>query len=88
MDDLTALLRQRYGIERTTGVVVTGVDPAGAAAAAGIREGDVVVEADREPVESAAALARTLEGRDRALLLVARGETTLYIALKRDDDPR
>jgi serine protease Do len=88
VDDLTPLLRQRYGIERTSGVLVTGVDPAGAAAAAGIREGDVVVEADREPVESAAALARALEGRERALLLVARGETTLYVALKREEEQR
>jgi serine protease Do len=84
VDDLSPTMRQRYGIEAEKGVVVTDVDPGGPAAAAGIREGDVILEADREPVDSAADLARALEDEESALVLLSRGETTLFVPLKRE----
>ena len=39
--------------ERLTGAVITGVDPSSAAARAGLREGDVILEIDHQPVTSA-----------------------------------
>jgi serine protease Do len=83
VEDLTPSLRQRLGVEGE-GVAVTDVTPDGAAARAGIRPGDVVVEVDRKPVTRAADLAAALEATgERALLLVRRGEGASYITLDR-----
>jgi serine protease Do len=59
-DDLGLQVREidpeiadRLGLDQDTkGVVVTGVDPDGKASAADIRQGDVIVEINRKPVES------------------------------------
>jgi Do/DeqQ family serine protease len=66
-----------------SGVEVTRVDPAGPAAGAGIRAGDVLEEVNGRPVRSASEL-RSALGRqaDRpALMLVRRGDQTLYVAV-------
>jgi len=39
--------------ERVSGAVITGIDPACASARAGLREGDVILEINRQPVDSA-----------------------------------
>jgi serine protease Do len=39
--------------ERINGALITSVDPSSASARAGLREGDVIMEIDRHPVESA-----------------------------------
>ena len=59
------------------------VDPDGPAAEAGIREGDVLEEVNGTPVRSAADLrAAVSRSKDRpALLLVRRGDDTLYVAV-------
>ena len=60
------------------------VDPAGPAAEAGIRRGDLIVEVDRTEVKSAESLAAKLGATKKsALLLVRRGDNTLYVALER-----
>jgi Do/DeqQ family serine protease len=66
------------------GVEVTAVDADGPAAQAGIREGDVLEEVNGQAVRSAADLRAALaqsKGRP-ALVLVRRGEDTLYLALR------
>ncbi len=88
VEDLTPTLQRRYGIEQPSGVVVTRVEPGGPAAGAGIREGDVLLEVNRKPIETAADLTRALEGADSALLLLARGELNLYVPLERRDRAR
>ncbi|MBM4337739.1 MAG: PDZ domain-containing protein, partial [Deltaproteobacteria bacterium] len=84
IEDLDDALRERLGLGDRTGVVVVDVDPEGPAASAGIEPGDVVLEADRKPVASAAELeARIRGGGERLLLLVRRGGSTLFIAVSR-----
>jgi Do/DeqQ family serine protease len=67
----------------TQGVVVTNVDPSGPGADAGIQQGDVIEQVNREPVKSAAdiqsALAKS-QGRP-ALVLINRGGQTLFVSV-------
>jgi serine protease Do len=86
VEDLSPMIRERYRIEASVGVVVTQVDPAGAAAAAGIREGDVVLEVNREPIDDVSEFEAALGERDSALVLIERGETTLFLILQRGSD--
>jgi len=57
------------------GLVVTEVDPAGPAADAGLRQGDLIEQANREPVRSTEDLRAAIEaaGERPVLLLVTRG---------------
>jgi len=83
VEDLTPAIAQRLGVE-DEGALVAEVEPDGPAARAGIRPGDVVVEADRKPVKSAAELAKALDASgSRALLLVRRGDSSVYVAVER-----
>jgi serine protease Do len=74
----------RLGKRVKEGAVVTQVDPDGPAAEAGIREGDVIMEADRRKVASAADLDQAVaeEGKDGKVLLLVnrRGDTFFAMA--------
>jgi serine protease Do len=65
--------------------VVTEVDPAGPAGAAGIQRGDVILEVGRRPIASVDALKAALDaaGERPALVLLERRGTTLFLALSR-----
>jgi serine protease Do len=81
---ITPDLAQKIGAEPGDGLVVVDVDPEGPAARAGVREGDVVVEVNRERVKTPAdvtkALARLKDG-DMALLRVKRGAGAVFVAV-------
>lgn len=67
------------------GVVVSGVDPEGVAAEAGLRQGDIIISINRQKVENLADYTRIIaesEKRDSALLLVKRGNASIYFVLK------
>ena len=68
----------------TQGVVVESVDPAGPAAEAGIRRGDVIQQVNRQPVRSTADIAAALgrSGNRPALLLVSRGGATVFLTVR------
>jgi serine protease Do len=62
------------------------VKSGGAAEEAGLRPGDVIVEINREPVKNLADYRRELARNEKAksvLLLVRRGQSNLFLALKR-----
>ncbi len=68
------------------GVVVAGVDPDGAAAAKGLRTGDVILEAAGQPVTSPVDVQKALasarkEGRKAVLLRVKSGDNARFVAL-------
>ena len=66
------------------GVLVASVSPDGKAAAAGLREGDVIEEVDGAPVSSVDALRTLLKKGERpALLLVHREAATVFVTLDR-----
>jgi serine protease Do len=85
VQDLTPELAEQLGLEdAASGVVVSAVEPGGPAGEAGLRRGDVIVEVDRHEVQNSSALEKRLEQTDdRALLLVRRGDSQLYVPIKR-----
>jgi len=50
--ELTPQVAQRYNIKETEGVIVVNVDPNGKAQAAGIQQGDLIIEVNRKNVAS------------------------------------
>jgi serine protease Do len=70
----------------TEGLVVTDVDPSGAAAEEGITRGDVILKINRQAVSSLEDVQSTLEksGDKPALLLISRKGLTVYLTVKPD----
>jgi serine protease Do len=83
--DLNDRHRQELGLPASMkGVVLTTLDPEGAAAEGGLRPGDVVVVVNRTPVADSAALrAAVMTDRKVLLLEVNRQGTTFFFAVTR-----
>jgi serine protease Do len=67
---------------RIRGAVITDVDPDSAAARAGLRPGDVILEINRQPVssaEEAVSLSETAEGKKTLVKLWSRGSTVFVV---------
>jgi serine protease Do len=90
VDKITPEIAERLGIPpRTKGVVVTSVDPGSPADNAGLHPGDVVREVDRKSVATPEAFDKAIAERkpDRpVLLLVQRGDSTLFVTVTPDAD--
>jgi len=85
LQPLTADMASRLGITgNEQGLVVTRVDPDGAAADAGVRQGDLIQEVNRRPVRNLTdfTAALQLSGSRPALLLVRRGNAVIYVTLR------
>jgi len=83
---ITPALADRLQLPRgTEGVVVTGMDPAGVAARAGLQTGDVIRTVDGRNVTTPRAAESAIAARgDRpAVLLVERGGQSLFLAVPR-----
>ena len=82
---LTGETAQRFGLDATDqGLLVTRVDPAGSAANAGIRQGDLIQEVNRQPVKTVAEFSAAIQrsGAKPALVLVKRRNAVIYLTLK------
>jgi S1-C subfamily serine protease len=77
------LARQLDVPASTSGVVVTDVDPDGAAATAGVREGDIIKRVNGREVTSPSAVKTALAGQSGkpALILVRRQGADIFVAL-------
>jgi Do/DeqQ family serine protease len=76
---------QRYGLDPDDqGLLVGKVDPNGSAANAGIRQGDLIQEVNRQPVRSATDFSAAVQrsGARPALVLVKRRNAVIYVTLK------
>jgi serine protease Do len=84
LQTLTPRLAESLGLDpRTRGAVVAEVTPGGQAAAAGVREGDVILEIDRQPVASAEAVVAALGAPRKGghLVRLATADGLRYITL-------
>jgi serine protease Do len=83
--DLTPELAQQLGLHSNKGVVVTGVKPDSPAADANLQQGDQILEINHKKISSAdefATMAKDAQkGKSQALLLVQRGNATLYTVI-------
>lgn len=87
LQPLTAETASRYGLEADDqGLLVTRVDPAGNAASAGIRQGDLIQEVNRRPVRTLVEFGAAAQqsGVRPALVLVKRRNAVIYVTLKAD----
>ncbi|HUN83911.1 MAG TPA: DegQ family serine endoprotease [Terracidiphilus sp.] len=85
VENLTSGMEQQLGLPNgTTGVVVTNVDPSSGAAAAGIRQGDVIEEVNHRPVHNVQEYQQALEGTTGkpVLLLLNRGGSTVFVVVE------
>ena len=85
VQNLTPQIAQQLGIKAGAGVVVTRVDPGSAADEAQIQTGDVIREVDRKPVRNTEDFRQKVgqaTGKESLLLLVQRGESSLFVAVK------
>jgi serine protease Do len=83
---VTPQLAENLGLERAEGLVITAVKRGSAAEEAGLRSGDVITEINRQPIKNLADYNRELTRNEKAksvLLLVRRGQSSLFLALKR-----
>ena len=73
--NLSEAVRDEYGVTASSGALVTAVEPDSAASDAGMEEGDVIVEADGEPVATNADVTAIVQGHepgDRVSITVER----------------
>ena len=86
LQELNPQISNQLGLKTEEGVVVVGVEPGSPADEAGIQQGDVIVEVNRQPVSSVndvkEHMDQSKEG-DHMLLLVQRGDGKLFIPLER-----
>ncbi|MGH9755518.1 MAG: PDZ domain-containing protein, partial [Blastocatellia bacterium] len=84
---MTPDLAARLGLRgNARGLAITDVDPAGAAAEAGLRPGDVIEQVNRQAVRSMEDLKSALSraGSRPLLLLINRRGSTVYVTLRWD----
>ncbi len=82
--NVTPEVAEQLGLSKAEGVVITEVQPGSPAAQAGLRREDVILEVAREPVPNVAEMQTKLDaGGDKALLLIRRGGSTVFVPLKK-----
>jgi serine protease Do len=83
---VTPDIAQSLGLERAEGLVVASVKPGSAADEAGLRSGDVITQVNRRAVKNLAEYNREISRNEKSksvLFLVRRGESSVFLALKR-----
>jgi serine protease Do len=84
VQDLNPELAQQLGLDTTEGVLITSITPGSPADDAQLRRGDVILEVDRSAIEDVGDLRTQLDAADDgALFLVRRGNSTIFIPIKR-----
>ena len=84
VEPLTPERARELNVRASKGLVVQSVEPGSRAASAGLQAGDVIEQVDRKPVATGEELRSALTNGDRpAVLLVHRGQTSIFVTLER-----
>ena len=82
--EVTPEMADQYNLAVTSGIVILQVEPGSPASEAGLRPGDIIVEADRKPVKDLTAFLDKVHRTDKGeslLLLINREGSTYFITL-------
>ena len=80
---LTPDLAKQLGYEGQHGVLVTEVEPGSPAEMANLQTGDLIAEADRQPVKNVDDLRSAMaKSKDTVLLLVKRKDASLFVTMR------
>ena len=82
LEELTPTLRQRFRYQGEGQVFVRGVEPGSEADRAGLRPGDILLQADRTPIRSIADVRAALKDGE-ALLYIERDSRRFFQSIKR-----
>src|SRR5690606_7781310 len=85
--EVTPQIARSLGLRRPAGVLVTGLDRNGPAARAGVREGDLILEVNRRPVNDVRSWherVRSVSRGEMVLLRLQRGDSAVYVAVRND----
>ena len=85
VQNLTADLAEKLGHTSDAGVLIASVTPGSAAAKAGLRKGDLVLEVENQPIHSVAEFKSAVEkamGEAKVLLLVNHEGQARYVTVK------
>ncbi len=84
--DIPPEIAMRLGLSEKSGVIVTAVKEGSPAEDAGVKPRDVIIQVNKVKISSLKDYKREMSkkgARNKVLLLVKRGKTTIYIALRR-----
>ncbi len=88
LGNLTAERARRLNVPAgTTGALVMELDRSGPAARSGLREGDVILEVNRKPIESAADASRELQAvpsGGTAMMLIWRQNQEIFLTVRKE----
>ena len=87
VQNITPEIAQRMGLDRSEGLIVANVAPGSPADDAGLEQGDIILEVNRKPVRNLKEYQQAIEntGKPSILFLVRRGETSIFLALKKSE---
>ncbi|OIP46597.1 MAG: peptidase S1 [Desulfobacterales bacterium CG2_30_60_27] len=88
VQELTPELAQSMNIKGAAGLIIANVDPDSAAATAGLRQGDLLLEMNRVKVVNLndfQAILKKTKNEKQMLLLIKRGDHTSFVVVKRQE---
>ncbi len=86
VQELTPDLAKTMGIDETSGLIITEVEPGSKADEMGLKRGDLILEAARKPVKTVEELRdilKKLKDKESVLLLIKRDTHTRYMILQK-----
>ncbi len=85
VQEITPEVQRMFGTEISEGVIITNIQGGSVAANAGLQQGDVILEINKQRIANLDNYGKTMDSikdGQNVLFLVKRGSSTIYVALK------